>query len=68
MDRIECWGFLFRQKKNPRHIDKEKVKSFEIPDAMRANVPILHGQIIMLEYLDEPEANGAKKSPCEYTL
>lgn len=29
--RIECWGFLFRQKKNPRHIDKEKVKSFEIP-------------------------------------
>ena len=29
--RIECWGFLFRQKKNPRSIDSQKVKSFEIP-------------------------------------
>jgi ribonuclease Z len=29
--RIDCWGFLFREKKNPRHIDPEKVKAYEIP-------------------------------------
>lgn len=31
--RIDCWGFLFREKKNPRSIDPGKVKAFEIPAA-----------------------------------
>lgn len=31
--RIECWGFIFREKKNPRSIDPEKVKAYEIPAA-----------------------------------
>ena len=31
--RIECWGFVFREKKNPRSIDAEKVKAYEIPAA-----------------------------------
>lgn len=31
--RITCWGFLFRQKKNPRKIDAERVKIYEIPAA-----------------------------------
>lgn len=29
--RIECWGFLFKQKRNPRKIDIERIKAFEIP-------------------------------------
>ena len=29
--RIECWGFLFKQKKKPRSIDPLRVKSYEIP-------------------------------------
>ncbi len=29
--RIDCWGFLFKEKKNPRSIDPEKVRSYEIP-------------------------------------
>ncbi len=29
--RIECWGFLFREKKNPRSVEPEKAKAFEIP-------------------------------------
>ena len=29
--RIECWGFLFTEKRNPRKIDTERVKAFEIP-------------------------------------
>lgn len=31
--RIDCWGFLFREKKNPRHINPEKARSYEIPPA-----------------------------------
>jgi len=29
--RIDCWGFLFREKKNPRKIDAERIKGFDIP-------------------------------------
>jgi len=29
--RIECWGFIFREKKNKRSIDPGKVKAYEIP-------------------------------------
>ncbi|MEP6675566.1 MAG: ribonuclease Z [Ferruginibacter sp.] len=31
--RIECWGFIFRQKKNPRKIDADRARSYEIPSA-----------------------------------
>ena len=31
--RIACWGFIFREKKNPRSIDPLKVTSYEIPAA-----------------------------------
>ncbi len=31
--RIDCWGFLFREKKNPRSIVPELVKSYEIPSS-----------------------------------
>ncbi len=29
--RIECWGFLFTEKKNPRKIDSVRIKAYEIP-------------------------------------
>ncbi len=29
--RIECWGFLFKEKRNPRRIDAEKMKDYRIP-------------------------------------
>lgn len=31
LHRIECWGFLFRQKKKPRKIDSDRVRFYEIP-------------------------------------
>ena len=31
--RIDCWGFLFRENKNPRSIVAEKVKAFNIPSS-----------------------------------
>lgn len=30
---IECWGFIFREKKAPRKIDKEKAVQYQIPAA-----------------------------------
>ena len=29
--RVECWGFLFRQKKKPRSIDPDRIKAYEVP-------------------------------------
>ena len=29
--RIECWGFLFKEKKNARCIDPERARAYEIP-------------------------------------
>ncbi len=29
--RIDCWGFLFREKRKPRSIDADKARSYEIP-------------------------------------
>ncbi len=31
LHRIECWGFLFRQKKKPRKIDSDRARIYEIP-------------------------------------
>ncbi len=31
--RIECWGFLFREKKNPRKVNPERAATYEIPAA-----------------------------------
>ncbi len=31
--RIPCWGFIFREKKVPRKIDKDKALEYEIPTA-----------------------------------
>ncbi len=36
--RIECWGFLFREIKNPRSIDPERAKSYEIPSSFYKNL------------------------------
>ncbi|HEV8084793.1 MAG TPA: ribonuclease Z, partial [Chitinophagaceae bacterium] len=31
--RIECWGFLFREKKNLRKVDPEKVNQYNVPSS-----------------------------------
>jgi ribonuclease Z len=31
--RVECWGFLFREKRNPRRLDMDKILAAEIPAA-----------------------------------
>lgn len=29
--RIDCWGFLFREKRKPRSVDADKARAYEIP-------------------------------------
>ncbi|MBC7935133.1 MAG: ribonuclease Z [Rhizobacter sp.] len=64
--RIDCWGFIFREKKNPRSIDADKVKAYEIPaayyDALQkgADYSNKKGTIIANEELTT--ANTAPKS------
>ena len=36
--RIECWGFIVREKKKPRRIDKEKIQLYNIPTAFYENL------------------------------
>lgn len=36
--RIECWGFLFREKKNPRKIDIKQVKNHKVPSSFFENL------------------------------
>ena len=36
--RIDCWGFLFREKKKPRKLDAERAKIYEIPAAFYDNL------------------------------
>ena len=31
--RIDCWGFLFKEKKNPRSVNPELARSYEIPSS-----------------------------------
>ncbi|MFN5938066.1 MAG: ribonuclease Z [Sphingobacteriales bacterium] len=31
--RIECWGFLFKEREKPRKINVEKVRAYDIPNA-----------------------------------
>jgi ribonuclease Z len=31
---IECWGFIFREKKNPRRLLADKIRSYQVPHAV----------------------------------
>ena len=36
--RIECWGFLFKEIKNPRSLDPERAKAYDIPASFFKNL------------------------------
>jgi len=36
--RIECWGFIFREKKNPRKINMVQVKKYKVPNSFFENL------------------------------
>lgn len=58
--RIECWGFIIREKKDPRKIDRDKVLAYNIPAAYYESLKKGHdyetreGNIIQNEWVTQP--------------
>lgn len=72
--RIDCWGFIFREKKNPRRIDPDKVRAYEIPaayyDALQKGAGYTNkkGTIIPNEELTVPNTAPKSYAYCADTL
>lgn len=72
--RIDCWGFLFREKKNPRKLDPDRVKSYEIPasfyDALQkgSDYTTKKGTIIPNEEVTIPNTAGRSYAYCADTI
>lgn len=72
--RIECWGFLFREKKKPRKIDKDKIALYNIPAAlleklkMGESVTATNGEHIANELVTIPNRPARSYAFCADTL
>lgn len=72
--RIECWGFIVREKKEPRKIDRDKVIEYSIPSYFYPNLK--HGEdyitkdgtIIANEVLTIPNTPARSYAYCADTL
>lgn len=62
--RIDCWGFIFREKKPPRKLDGEKLKEYNIPptfyEQLRWGKDYISNEDIFIsnELLTEPSPKG----------
>ena len=72
--RIECWGFLFREIKKPRHIDADRVRSYEIPASFYEQLQkgedyrTKKGTIIPNEELTTPATKPVSYAYCADTI
>ncbi|MFL9483716.1 ribonuclease Z [Chitinophagaceae bacterium LWZ2-11] len=72
--RIECWGFIIREKKKPRKIDKEKVLKYNIPaayyDRLKAgdDYETKEGELIKNETVTIPNTPPVSYAFCADTL
>jgi len=72
--RIPCWGFLFREKKNPRKLDAERAKIYEIPAAFYENLQrgedyvTKKGTIVPNEEVTTANAKGKSYAFCADTI
>ncbi len=72
--RIECWGFLFTEKKKPRKINTDRVKAYEIPASfyerlqMGEDYVTKKGTIIPNEEVTEARSKPKKYAYCADTL
>ncbi len=72
--RIDCWGFLFRQKKNPRKLDAERAKIYEIPAAFYENLQrgedyvTKKGTIVPNEEVTTAASKGKSYAYCADTI
>lgn len=72
--RIECWGFVFREKKPLRKIDKEKSKPYKIPASAYDHIKMgedfitANGERILNEDLTIPNTPPRSYAFCADTL
>ena len=71
--RIECWGFLFKEKKNTRRIDPKKVAQYNVPSSYYENLQkgsdyiSESNEVIKNELLTSPGAHSASYAYCADT-
>ncbi len=69
LHRIECWGFLFREKKFPRKINSEKVKAYEIPSCFYEKLQMGHDYITAKgTIIPNAEVTDARSKPKSYAF
>lgn len=72
--RIDCWGFIIREKKKPRRIDKEKAIAHEIPLVYYERLKngddyeTKSGEIIKNEWVTIPNTPGKSYAYCADTV
>jgi ribonuclease Z len=72
--RIECWGFLFKEKKKPRSVNGEKVKAYGVPTSFYEKLQEgqdytnKEGTIIPNEELTKPGIRAKSYGYCADTV
>jgi ribonuclease Z len=72
--RIPCWGFIIREKKKPRKIDKDKITAYQIPAAYYERLKegldyeTRSGEIIKNEWVTRPGIPPKSYAFCADTI
>lgn len=71
--RIECWGFIIREKRKPRKINKEKAVAYRIPAVFYERLKNgddyepRHGDVVKNEWVTIPNTPGRSYAYCADT-
>ncbi|BAV07887.1 ribonuclease Z [Filimonas lacunae] len=71
--RIDCWGFLIKEKKKPRRIDKDKAIAHEVPLAYYERLKngddyeTRSGEVVKNEWVTTPNTPGKSYAYCADT-
>ncbi len=74
LHRIECWGFLFRERKKPRKINKEAIRFYNISSVnferlkMGENITTADGEIVQYEQVTLPSKPARSYAFCADTI
>jgi ribonuclease Z len=72
--RIECWGFIFREKKKPRKINKESISSLKLNAGyferlkMGEDITAENGKIVLNEEVTVPNTPAKSYAYCADTI
>lgn len=72
--RIECWGFIFREKKKPRKINKQSLGFYQLPAGyfeqlkMGDNITLENGEVVLNEQVTIPNTPAKSYAYCADTI